>query len=436
MKKLFLLFLLIANMGFAQSNDFDKRIRARFPNVEIPTDRKFDINTYFYPADEAIDAYVFGKFFFLTYIEEGVNLTQNEKDKFAEAFKQAAAIYDECIEIPYTVPVFVQFGIDNGCYASSLTSDNMEDTSGQKTVSKILRGDKDSYLQIWINSNLDMFVSDILEDGYYVLKEGEGDAYLPMVIAHELFHGLAQSYNLLENYTKSYGTICEQEGHNKPKQHTHPTTENMCYSELYYNGENAVKANGGFPVQTEQMHFNLVDNLIETVSANSLIDINKIYIWNHVGPVSLGLLQDVGYKVKEDYMNSEYIQPYYGKPSWIILDKNGDSYGCIVLGKIQGLSPECEEKYNNNDLLEIEKLRPYLEARFNPTGIEDIEGAKVYTKDGSLYVQTPTQEQVQIISVSGAVLKNETQIGLRQYTGLQRGVYIICIGEQRFKVRL
>lgn len=65
MKKLFLLFLLIANMGFAQSNDFDKRIRARFPNVEIPTDRKFDINTYFYPADEAIDAYVFGKFFFL-----------------------------------------------------------------------------------------------------------------------------------------------------------------------------------------------------------------------------------------------------------------------------------------------------------------------------------------------------------------------------------
>ena len=71
-----------------------------------------------------------------------------------------------------------------------------------------------------------------------------------------------------------------------------------------------------------------------------------------------------------------------------------------------------------------------------PTGIESIDGAKVYTKDGSIYVQTPTQEQVQIISVSGAVLKNESQVGLKQYTGLQRGVYIICIGEQRFKVRL
>ena len=71
-----------------------------------------------------------------------------------------------------------------------------------------------------------------------------------------------------------------------------------------------------------------------------------------------------------------------------------------------------------------------------PTGIEDIEGAKVYTKDGSIYVQTPTQEQVQIISASGAVLKNEQQVGLKQYTDLQRGIYIIGIGEARFKVRL
>ena len=69
-----------------------------------------------------------------------------------------------------------------------------------------------------------------------------------------------------------------------------------------------------------------------------------------------------------------------------------------------------------------------------PTGMEDIEGAKVYTKDGSIYVQTPKQEQVQIISISGAVLKNETQVGLKRYD-LPRGIYIICIGEERFKVR-
>ena len=71
-----------------------------------------------------------------------------------------------------------------------------------------------------------------------------------------------------------------------------------------------------------------------------------------------------------------------------------------------------------------------------PTGIDEITGAKVYTKDGSLFVQTPQQEQVLIISMTGAIVKNETQIGLRQYTGLNRGIYIVCIGDERFKVRL
>ena len=71
-----------------------------------------------------------------------------------------------------------------------------------------------------------------------------------------------------------------------------------------------------------------------------------------------------------------------------------------------------------------------------PTGIESIDGAKVYTKDGSLFVQTPQQEQVRIISMTGAIVKNETQIGLRQYTGLNRGIYVVCVGDERFKVRL
>lgn len=74
-------------------------------------------------------------------------------------------------------------------------------------------------------------------------------------------------------------------------------------------------------------------------------------------------------------------------------------------------------------------------AEENPTGIEDIEGAKVYTKEGCIYVYTPTEEQVTIISMSGAIMKNEKQIGLKQYSGLQRGIYIICIGNEQVKVR-
>ena len=75
-------------------------------------------------------------------------------------------------------------------------------------------------------------------------------------------------------------------------------------------------------------------------------------------------------------------------------------------------------------------------AEETPTGIEQIEGAQVYTRDGSLFIQTPQPEQVLVISASGAILKNERFAGLRQFDNLSRGVYIICIGNERFKVRI
>ena len=72
----------------------------------------------------------------------------------------------------------------------------------------------------------------------------------------------------------------------------------------------------------------------------------------------------------------------------------------------------------------------------DPTGVEQIEGVKVYAKDGSLYVQTPQREQVIIVSMSGAVVKNEEQVGLKQYHGLQPGIYIVRVGDKAYKLRL
>ena len=76
------------------------------------------------------------------------------------------------------------------------------------------------------------------------------------------------------------------------------------------------------------------------------------------------------------------------------------------------------------------------EEKEDPTGIESIEGVKVYTKDGSLYVQTPQREQVIIVSMSGAVVKNEEQVGLKQYHGLHPGIYIVRVGQTTYKLRL
>ena len=70
-----------------------------------------------------------------------------------------------------------------------------------------------------------------------------------------------------------------------------------------------------------------------------------------------------------------------------------------------------------------------------PTGMEDIEGTKVYAQDGNLYVYTSQPQEVAIITMSGTILKRERQEGWRSYS-LPKGIYIIGIGEERIKVRL
>ena len=69
-----------------------------------------------------------------------------------------------------------------------------------------------------------------------------------------------------------------------------------------------------------------------------------------------------------------------------------------------------------------------------PTGIDDLEGVKAYTKDGSIYVYTPSREEVTIIGMSGAIIKHAEQIGLQSYN-VSRGIYIVRIGEKVFKLK-
>ena len=69
-----------------------------------------------------------------------------------------------------------------------------------------------------------------------------------------------------------------------------------------------------------------------------------------------------------------------------------------------------------------------------PTGIEDLEGIKAYAKDGSIYVYTLNREEVMIIGMTGAIIKNEEQVGLQSYS-VSRGIYIVRIGEKVFKLK-
>lgn len=70
------------------------------------------------------------------------------------------------------------------------------------------------------------------------------------------------------------------------------------------------------------------------------------------------------------------------------------------------------------------------------TGTEDIDGmVRVYTKDGSLFVYTAQPEEIFVVSMTGVTVKRTRQTGLQSYP-LNQGIYVVCVGEQVFKVRV
>ena len=70
------------------------------------------------------------------------------------------------------------------------------------------------------------------------------------------------------------------------------------------------------------------------------------------------------------------------------------------------------------------------------TGTEDIDGmVRVYTKDGSLFVYTAQPEEISVVSMTGVTVKRTRQTGLQSYP-FNQGIYVICVGEQVFKVRV
>ena len=62
-------------------------------------------------------------------------------------------------------------------------------------------------------------------------------------------------------------------------------------------------------------------------------------------------------------------------------------------------------------------------------------GTELKTKGKEQY-ETPNREEVVILNMTGAIVKNEEQVGLMQYDSLERGIYIVRVGEQVFKIRL
>ena len=69
-----------------------------------------------------------------------------------------------------------------------------------------------------------------------------------------------------------------------------------------------------------------------------------------------------------------------------------------------------------------------------PTGIEELGSTAVYAQEGAIYVRTPQRATVSIVSLTGAIVKKAEQTGTQRYD-LPRGIYIVDVAGQRYKVR-
>ena len=106
-----------------------------------------------------------------------------------------------------------------------------------------------------------------------------------------------------------------------------------------------------------------------------------------------------------------------------------------LFGYTDIIEPNEEGKYEvRNIYTEIYITIEGVTEEETPTGIEELESTAVYTQEGAIYVRTPQRATVSIVSLTGAIVKKAEQTGTQRYD-LPRGIYIVDVAGQRYKVR-
>ena len=106
-----------------------------------------------------------------------------------------------------------------------------------------------------------------------------------------------------------------------------------------------------------------------------------------------------------------------------------------LFGYTDVIEPNEEGKYEvRNIYTEIYITIEGVTEEETPTGIEELKGTAVYTQEGAIYVRTPQRATVSIVSLTGAIVKKAEQTGTQRYD-LPRGIYIVDVAGQRYKIR-
>ena len=102
-------------------------------------------------------------------------------------------------------------------------------------------------------------------------------------------------------------------------------------------------------------------------------------------------------------------------------------------GKAVEVKPDAEGVYTVRNVDGRVTITVYGVEEATPVGVETIDGVRVYSYEGAIYVHTPTEKRVMIVAMNGVLKANGEQVGKRRYE-LPRGFYVVWVDGASFKV--
>lgn len=391
----------------AQYQDvFDQVIRSKF---DIQTNRRLDLDELNpYNVERVIQE---GQFLFLIGNEKGVftNYPDDEymnapdDPRFEQCLRLVAKLYQKDVIYPYTIPVVIQYhklsGANGGCWTR---------------LDGIINGESSSWAGVSINSNIYN-----IADVHYILDEGVkySGLYLAEIVAHEIFHCFFHLV-LFEHKCYPYSWTSD-DSEEYEEGHYRPCADNLGLVSFFYNGENAMKANGGQFIQGYGDHysnaFQETDDKFYTVSYREQKAIN------HLGPVSLGIMKDAGFELKEgvSFERDEF--------TGYLFDENEQAYGWVSMGDTIYFDPE-DVSYG------LGPVRPNYP--LNNEEIEVKENFNLHAKEGVLYIENyDAIDPIIVCDIAGHVITNKKfPIGTNTVPVKETGVYIVKKGGYSQKI--
>lgn len=324
--------------------------------------------------------------------------------RFEQCLRLVAKLYQKDVIYPYTIPVVIQYhklsGATGGCWTR---------------LDGMINGESSSWAGVSIDSDIHNNGTDI----HYILEEGEtySGLYLAEVIAHEIFHCFFQTV-LFEHKTYPYswtkdGTEEYEEGRYRPY------ADDLGLVSFFYNGENAMKANGGQLIQGYGNHFSNAFQETDDKFFTTNYRISKAI--NHLGPVSLGVMKDIGFELREgvSFEQDEF--------TGYLFDENEQAHGWVSMGDTIYFNPE-------DVFYGLGPVRPNYP--LNNEEIEVKENFSLYAKQGVLYIENyDIIDPIIVCDITGHVITNRKfPIGTNTVPVKETGVYIVKKGDYLKKI--